>query len=134
MFGKRPQIQIDGGEPAFTGVEQRLDLRIGEIGTAAVGVNGQFCVVQPQLLRADLIYPAAQPEHLCHLQKTVTAGHNKMYIMGEPVGECTEKAGGVVIRQQVKVVDEDIAVLITGQTVAQVVCQQAGTGGIGRQG
>ena len=35
-LGERAQVQIHGGEPALAGIQQALDLRVGQVGPAAV--------------------------------------------------------------------------------------------------
>lgn len=76
-LGKRPQIQIHGGKPALAGIKQRVHLGIGKVGAAAVGINGQLRVIQPQLFRADPVDPISQPKELRGGEKTVTACNDR---------------------------------------------------------
>ena len=129
-----PQIQIDCGEPALAGAEQRLYLRIGQDCAAAAGVNGQLRVVQPQLLRADLAEPPSQPQRLLTGEEPVAAGHDQVYVVRQAVGQCAEKAGDAAIRQQVKIVDKQIAAHRPCQRMAQIIGQQTGAGVVGGAG
>jgi len=107
-LGKRPQIQIHGGKPALAGIKQRVHLGIGKVGAAAVGINGQLRVIQPQLFRADPVDPISQPKELCGGEKTVTACNDQMRVAGQTPRQRAEKTGNTVIRQQVEVIDKQI--------------------------
>ena len=82
MLRERPQVQVDGGEPALAGVEQRFRLRVGKLRAAAVRVNGQLRMVQPQLLCAEPVDPRPQPDDLCGGQKAVAAGDDQVDVGG----------------------------------------------------
>ena len=107
-LGKRPQIQIHGGKPALAGIKQRVHLGIGKVGAAAVGINGQLRVIQPQLFRADPVDPISQPKELRGGEKTVTACNDQMRVAGQTPRQRAEKTGNTVIRQQVEVIDKQI--------------------------
>ena len=129
-LGKRPKIQIDSRKPALTGIEQRIHLCIGEADSAAVGINGKLRVVQPQLLRADLIYPVSQPDDLRSGQETIPAGNDQMHIAGQAVCKGAEKTRDAIVRQQVEIVDEQVAGGFPRQLTAEIVCQQSPSGSI----
>lgn len=65
------------------GIEQRFHLRVGELRPAAMCVDRQFCVVQPQLLRAELINSGAQPDNLRGRQETVPTGDDQVDVCGQ---------------------------------------------------
>ena len=129
-LGKRPKIQIDSRKPALAGIKQRFNLCVREAGPAAVGVNGKLCVVEAELLRADLIYPVPQSHHLCGSQKAIPAGDNQMHIRRQPVGQHTKKRGDTLIRQKMKIVHEDIAGCFSRQLMAEIIHQKSTTGDI----
>ena len=107
-LGERPQIQIHGGEPALAGIEKALHLRVGKLRAAAVGIDGQLRVIQPQLFRADPVDPISQPKELRGGEKTVTACNDQMRVAGQTPRQRAEKTGNTVIRQQVKAIDKQI--------------------------
>ena len=134
LLGQGAQVQIHGGEPALAGVEQRVDLFLRQRRAAAAGVDRQLRVVQPQLLRPDPVDPAAQPHDLRRGKKPVAAGHDQMHVLRQPIGQGADEAGGALVRQQVKVVDEDVAGETAAQSVAKLVRQQSAVSGVGRAG
>ena len=114
-LGQGAQIQIDGGKPPLAGIEQGLDLPFRELGPAPVGIDGQFRVIQPQLIRADETQPPPQADGLRQGEKAVPAGHDKVDRLGQPVGQGTQKGGGSAIGEQMEVVDEDIPGCLPGK-------------------
>ena len=131
-LGKRAQIQIDGGKPALAGIQQLFDLRVRQLRAAAAGIDGKLRVVQPELLRTDLIEPPAQPEHLVRRQEAVAAGDDQMHVLRQPVRQHTQKARDADIREQMEVVEEQIAGRFAPERVAQVVREKRRPGGIRR--
>ena len=123
-LGERPQIQVHGGEPALAGIEEALHLCVGKLRAAAVGVDGKLCVVQAQLLRADLIDLGPQPHRLRRGQEAVAACNDQMDVCGQPVCQHTEEQGGALVRQQVEIVDKEMAGGLARQRVAEAVRQQ----------
>jgi len=124
MLRERPQVQVDGGEPALAGVEQRFRLRVGKLRAAAVRVNGQLRMVQPQLLCAEPVDPRPQPDDLCGGQKAVAAGDDQVDVGGQAARKHTEKGGHALVCKQVKIVDEQIAGRFPRQLMAEIVRQQ----------
>ena len=100
-------------------------MRIGKLRAAAVGIDGQLRVVQPQLLRTDLIDPVPQPDDLRSRKKAVTAGNNQMHISGQTPRQHAEETGNAFICQKVKIVYEHIAGCFSRQLAAQIICQQS---------
>ena len=133
-LGERAQIQIHGGKPALAGIEKAFDLRIGKLRAAAVRINGKLRMVEAQLLRADLIHPRPQPHHLRSRQKAIPAGDDQMHICRKPVCQHAEKQRGALIRQQVKIVDEEITGRLARQRMAQIIYQQAAARRVRRAG
>ena len=130
VLGERSQIQIYGGEPALAGIEEAFDLRIGKRCSAAMGIDGKLRVVQAQLFRADLIHPRPQPHCLCSRQETIPAGDDQMHIDGQTVCEHTKKQRGALVRQQVKIVNENVAGCFSHQRMAEVIHQQSAARGV----
>ena len=130
MLRERPQVQVDGGEPALAGVEQRFRLRVGKLRAAAVRVNGQLRMVQPQLLCAEPVDPRPQPDDLCGGQKAVAAGDDQVDVGGQAARKHTEKGGHALVCEQVKIVDEQIAGRFPRQLMAEIVRQQPAAGGV----
>ena len=87
-------------------------------------------MVQPQLLRADLIHPVPQPDGFCGRRKTVPAGDDQVHVVRQAMGKGAQKIGHSVVGQQVKIVDKDVAGGFSRQLMAQIVRQQAPAGGI----
>ena len=129
-LGERAQIQIYGGEPALAGIEKAFDLRIGKLRAAAMGIDGKLRMVEAELLCADLIYSGAQPYRLCGRQKAVAAGDDQMHIDGQTVCEHTEKQRSALVRQQVEIVDKEVAGRFARQRVAEIVHQQPAARGV----
>ena len=125
---KGPQIQIDGGKPALAVVKQSLHLLVGKLRAAPVGVDGKLRVVQAQLPGADLIDPAAQPDDLRRREEQVPAGDDQVRVFRQAACGGAEKGGGPAVRQQVKVVNENVAGGFAGQLMAEAVGQQAAAG------
>ena len=96
-----------------------------------MGVDGQLGMVQAELLHAHLIHPAAQAQQRLAGQKAVAAGDDQVGILRQAVGQHADEIGDAAIRQQVEVVNEDVAGALAGQNMAQIVRQQTGTGGVG---
>ena len=87
-------------------------------------------MVQTQLCRANLTEPAAQT-YLCRKgQKTVAACYKDMHIFGQTVRQRAEKGSGAYICQQMKIVNEKIAWLLSCKRMAKVICQQTAACGI----
>lgn len=82
-------------------------------------------MVQAQLLRADLIDLCSQPHRLRSGQKTIPAGDDQMHIDGQPVCKHTKKQRGASVRQQVEIVNEDVAGCFSRQHMAEVIHQQS---------
>ena len=99
-----------------------------------MGIDGQFRVIQPQLVRADETQPPPQADGLLRGEKAVPAGHDKVDRLGQPVGQGTQKGSGPAIGEQMEVVDEDIPGCLPGKGPAQVVREQAGPGIVGGTG
>ena len=133
-FRKRTQMQINCGKPTLTRIKQGGNFCIRKGSATAVCINGKLCMVQTQLCRAKLTEPAAQT-YLCRKgQKTVAACYNDMHIFGQTVRQRAEKGSGVYICQQMKIVNEKIAWLLSCKRMAKVICQQTAAGGIRRAG
>ena len=130
----RAQVQIDRGKPALARVEQLVDLSVRKLRPAAVRVDSQLRVVEAELLRANLVDPAAEPQQLCHRQKSVAAGDDEMDVFRQTARQRAEEARCAPVGQQVEVVEEDVAGPFTGERVAEVVGQQAPAGGVGGAG
>ena len=81
-------------------------------------VNGKLCMIQPKLLCANLIDLSAQSNALRGWQKTVTAGNDQMYIFWKTVGKGTKEAGNATICKQVKIVNENVAGVLSHQFMA----------------
>ena len=123
LLMQRPQVQIHRGEPPLAGVQQLLHLRVGQLRAAPMGIHRQLRVVQPQLLRADLIHPRAQPHRLGGGQKAIPAGHDQVHVAGQPPRQRTQERRHAPVSQQVKIVQKQVARHIPCQLVAQVVRQ-----------
>ena len=132
MLGKCAQIQVNSGKPALAGIEYLVDLRVGQLRAAPVGVDGQLRVVEPQLLRAQRIDLRSQPHCLRVRQKAIPAGHDQVHIVGQAVGQHTQKGRRPLIQQQVKIIYEDVAGHLPRQPVAEIIRQQPAAGGIHR--
>ena len=122
---ERSQIQVHGGEPALAGIEEAFDLRVGKLRAAAVGIDGKLRMVQAQLLRANLIGLCPQPHRLRSGHKTVPAGDDQMHIDGQPVCQHTEEGRGTSVRQQMKIVNENVAGCFSRQLMAEVIHHQS---------
>ena len=132
MLGKCAQIQVNSGKPALAGIEDLVDLRVGQLRAAPVGVDGQLRVVEPQLLRAQRIDLRSQPHCLRVRQEAIPAGHDQVHIVGQAVGQHTQKGRRPLIQQQVKIIYEDVAGHLPRQPVAEIIRQQPAAGGIHR--
>ena len=130
MLRERPQVQVYGGKPPFAGIQQGFDLRIGKLGTASVRINGKLRVVQPQVFRADLVNLAPQPDDFRSGQKPVPAGNDQVYVAWQTVCKGAEKIGNAAVRQQVKIVNKDVAGGLSRQFMAEIIRQQSPTGGV----
>ena len=126
MLGERPQVQVDGGEPALAGVEQRFRLRVGKLRAAAVGIGRQLIALQPQLPGPDAVQTPAQPQHLVPGQGLVPAGGDQMHIIRQSCRQFAQEAGHPPVRHQVQVVQKHIPWLLPPQLPAQGVGQQTG--------
>ncbi len=125
---KHPKIQIDRGKPSLAVIQQRLDLLVGKGRAAAVCIDGKLRVIQPELLRADLIDPSAQPDELRRRQKKIPAGNDQVRVGRQPSCQGAEKFRGAPVCQQVKVVYEDIAGARSRQRMAKILDQQTAAG------
>ena len=126
------QAQVDRREPALAGIEQLLHLPVGQFHPAPARVGGKLGVVEPQLLRPDLVNAAPQPEHRLRREKPIPPGHQQMDIGRQAVGQCAEKVCHPLVPQQMEIVDEDAAGRFAAQGVAEVVGEQAAPGGVRR--
>ena len=133
-LGKRAQVQIYGRKPPLARMQQRFDLRIGQVRAAAVRIDGQLRVVEPQMLGTDRIDPAAQPHDGVAGEEAVAARHDQVHVLRQAVDERAQKLRDAPVRQQMEIVDEDVHASAPGQTVAEIVRQQACAGGIVREG
>ena len=133
-FCQSPQLQVHGGEPPLAGIEEGLHLPVGERCAAAAGINGQLCVVQPQLLYTDPAELPAQPQGFLTGEKAVTAGYDHMDVIRQTVGKHAQKDGNAAIGQQVKIVDKEVKRHVTGQNVAEIIRQKAAGGVISGAG
>ena len=133
-LGKRAQVQIYGRKPPLARMQQRFDLRIGQVRTAAVRVDGQLRVVEPQMLGPDRVDPAAQPHDGVAGEEAVAARHDQVHVLRQAVDERAQKLRDAPVGQQMEIVDEDVHASAPGQTVAEIVRQQARAGGIVRAG
>ena len=97
-------------------------------------IDGKLRMVQAQLLRADLIDLCSQPHRLCSRQETIPAGDDQMHIDGQTVCEHTKKQRGALVRQQMKIVNKDIAGGFACQRMAEIVHQQPTARGVRRAG
>ena len=134
VLGERAQVQVHGGKPSLTRVQQRLDLRVGQVRAAAVRVDGQLRVVEPQMLGPDRVDPAAQPHDGVAGEEAVAARHDQVHVLRQTVDERAQKLRDAPVGQEVKIVDEDVHAPAPGQPVAEIVRQQARAGGIVRTG
>lgn len=89
-----------------------------------MGVDGQLCVVQPQLLRAYLINFISQPQNLRSGEKAIPTGNDQMYAAGQTSCQGAEKMGNTIVRQQMEIVDKNVAGAFTGQLAAEIIRQQ----------
>ena len=123
-LGEGAQVQIHGREPALAGIEKAFHLRIGKLCPAAVGINRKLCMVEAQLFHANLIYLAPQPHRLRGGQKAVAACNDHMHIGRQPICQHAKEQGGTLVRQQMKIVNEDVTGGFARQHVAEIVHQQ----------
>ena len=133
-LGERPQVQIDRGKPALAGIEQVRDLLVGELRAAAVGIDGQLRVVEPELLRPDLIDPRAEPHRLGGGEKAVTAGDDQVHVPRQAVCERAEKRRRPPVGQQVEVVYKQETGHVPRQLVAEVIREQSAARRVRRAG
>lgn len=133
-FRERAQVQVHGRKPPLARMQQRFDLRIGQVRTAAVRVDGQLRVVEPQMLRLDRVDPAAQPHDGVTGEEAVAARHDQVHVLRQTVDERAQKLRDAPVGQKVKIVNEDVHASAPGQPMAEIVRQQARTGGIVRAG
>ena len=128
MLGKCAQIQVNSGKPALAGIEDLVDLRVGQLRAAPVGVDGQLRVVEPQLLPANTVQTVPQPEDLFLGQEVVPACHDQMDVPRQAVGQRAEKTADAIVCQQVEIVQEEVAGGLPRQLVAEVIHQQPAAG------
>ena len=119
MLGERPQVQVDGGEPALRGGQKRGQLRLGQRGAAAAGIDGQLLAAKPELLRADPVQADAQTQLRVGWQKAVAPGNDEVDVFRQAVCKRAQEICDARIGQQVKVVEEEIARLRPGQPCPQ---------------
>ena len=81
-------------------------------------------MVEAQLFHADLIYLAPQPHCLRGGQKAVTACNDYMHIGRQPICQHTKEQRGTLVRQQMKIVNEDVTGGFARQHMAEIVHQQ----------
>ena len=134
VLRKSAEVQVDGGEPALAGVEQRIDLRLRQRCAAAAGIDGQLRVVEAQLLHSDLMHPPSKAQHLLAGQEAVPARHDEVDVLRQPVRQPAEEAGNACVGQQMEVIEEEVAGLCPRQCVAEVVREQAAAGSVARTG
>ena len=80
------------------------------------------------MLHADLICPVPQPHRLRGRQKAIPAGDNQMHILRQPACQHTKERGDAQIRQEMKIVHEDIAGGLSRQLMAEIIHQQSAAG------
>ena len=131
-LGQRAQIEVDGGEPALRGGQKRGQLRLGQRGAAAAGIDGQLLAAKPELLRADPVQADAQTQLRVGRQKAVAPGNDEVDVFRQAVCKRAQEIRDARIGQQVKVVEEEIARLRPGQPAAQAVRQKPCARGIDR--
>ena len=126
LFCQSAQLQINGGEPPLAGGNQliRLCIRKGE--TAACGIGGELFTGQPKLLCFDPVKAASQAHDLAFRKKAVASGGDDMDILWKAVRQMAEKTSDARIRQQVKVIQEEITGLTSGQRMVQLIRQKSG--------
>lgn len=132
-LGQRAQIEVDGGEPALRGGQKRGQLRLGQRGAAAAGIDGQLLAGQAgSMLRADPVQADAQTQLRVGRQKAVAPGNDEVDVFRQAVCKRAQEIRDARIGQQVKIVEEEIARLRPGQPAAQAVrqkpCAAASTG------
>ena len=102
-LGKRAQVQIDCREPALARPKKRLQLLLGKLCAAAVGIDGKLGVVEPQVLHADLVQISAQADNLARGQEPVAAGNDQVRILGQARADAADEAHGALVAQQMKI-------------------------------
>ena len=80
----------------------------GDLHAAAVGVGQQLLPVQAKAVGLDAVEPPPQPHHLLPGQKAVAAGHDKVDVLGQAVGQPTQKLRHPLVPQQVEIVQKKI--------------------------
>ena len=113
-LGKRAQVQIDCREPALARPKKRLQLLLGKLCAAAVGIDGKLGVVEPQVLHADLVQISAQADNLARGQEPVAAGNDQVRILGQARADAADEAHGALVAQQMKIVEEQIIRRLAG--------------------
>ena len=130
-LGQGMEVQVDGGEPPLAGAQQALGLGGGDLHAAAVGVGQQLLPVQAEAVGLDAVEPPPQPHHLLPGQKAVAAGHDKVDVLGQAVGQPTQKLRHPLVLQQVEIVQKKIVGRFAAQRGTQVLQQQGRAAGIG---
>ena len=82
------------------------------------------------MFRANLVNLAPQPDGFRDGQKPVPAGNDQVYVTRHTICKGAEKIGNAAVRQQVKIVNKDIAGSFSCQLMAEIICQQSPSGGI----
>ena len=124
------EVQVDGGEPPLAGAQQALGLGGGDLHAAAVGVGQQLLPVQAEAVGLDVVEPPHQPHHLLPGQKAVAAGHDKVDVLGQAVGQPTQKLRHPLVPQQVEIVQKKIVGRFAAQRGTQVLQQQSRAAGV----
>ena len=130
-LGQGMEVQVDGGEPPLAGAQQALGLGGGDLHAAAVGVGQQLLPVQAKAVGLDAVEPPPQPHHLLPGQKAVAAGHDKVDVLGQAVGQPTQKLRHPLVPQQVEIVQKKIVGRFAAQRGTQVLQQQSRAAGVG---
>ena len=74
--------------------------------------------------------PLPQAEDLALGQEIVPAGHHEAGIARQAVGQRTEERGGLLVPEQVEVIQKEISLPLPGQRGAEVVQQQGRAAGV----
>ena len=127
-LGQRLQVQVNRQDPALRVVQKVLQFLLGEIGPAAVHVDGQVGLIQPKLLGRELVQPVPQANALPLGEDPVPAGDDQVNVARHMHGGAAEKLGHGAAAQQVEVVHKNVAFVRPGQLAVQIVQNQGGPG------
>ena len=119
------QLEIYGGKPTFRGIEQRFDLLVRQGHAAPTRVDGQFRVVEPEQVHADVPESAPKPQNLPARQKEIPACHDEVYVVRQTHGEQHEKHGDTHFGQKVEIVNEDVVRHLSGKAMTELIAEQA---------